>query len=108
MVHLYVFEKRFDLGTLDSGERSLPFGLLVLINVPSLISFSSHVFIRISGLRNAPFFSQGQGTNREHPAGDVTRESVVSGKVTVNFCEFELYKRYVHRVTKLESHRLCV
>ena len=27
MAHLYVF----DLGTLDSGERSLPFGLLVLI-----------------------------------------------------------------------------
>ena len=30
MAHLYVFEMRFDLGTLDSGERSLPFGLLVL------------------------------------------------------------------------------
>ena len=29
MAHLYVFEMRFDLGTLDSGERSLPFGLLV-------------------------------------------------------------------------------
>ena len=26
------FEMRFDLGTLDSGERSLPFGLLVLIS----------------------------------------------------------------------------
>ena len=25
------FEMRFDLGTLDSGERSLPFGLLVCI-----------------------------------------------------------------------------
>ena len=25
------FEMRFDLGTLDSGERSSPFGLLVLI-----------------------------------------------------------------------------
>ena len=24
------FEMRFDLGTLDSGERSLPFGLLVI------------------------------------------------------------------------------
>ena len=24
------FEMRFDLGTLDSGERSLPFGLLVV------------------------------------------------------------------------------
>ena len=31
MTHLYVFffKMRFDLGTLDSGERSLPFGLLV-------------------------------------------------------------------------------
>ena len=29
MAHLYVFEMRFDPGTLDSGERSLPFGLLV-------------------------------------------------------------------------------
>ena len=29
MARLYVFELRFDLGTLDSGERSLPFGLLV-------------------------------------------------------------------------------
>ena len=29
MARLYVFEMRFDLGTLDSGERSLPFGLLV-------------------------------------------------------------------------------
>ena len=26
---LFFFLKRFDLGTLDSGERSLPFGLLV-------------------------------------------------------------------------------
>ena len=25
------FEMRFDLGTLDSGERSLPFGLLVCV-----------------------------------------------------------------------------
>ena len=25
------FEMRFDLGTLDSGEQSLPFGLLVLL-----------------------------------------------------------------------------
>ena len=28
-VGLHVFYMRFDLGTLDSGERSLPFGLLV-------------------------------------------------------------------------------
>ena len=27
-----LFEMRFDLGTLDSDERLLPFGLLVLIN----------------------------------------------------------------------------
>ena len=33
MAHLYVFEMRFDLGTLDSGERSLPFGLLVCCNL---------------------------------------------------------------------------
>ena len=32
MALLYVFEMRFDLGTLDSGERSLPFGLLVYLN----------------------------------------------------------------------------
>ena len=31
MAHLYVFEMRFDLGTFDSGERSLPFGLLVMV-----------------------------------------------------------------------------
>ena len=29
--HLYFFEVRFDHGTLDSGERSLPFRLLVFI-----------------------------------------------------------------------------
>ena len=29
MAHLYGFEMRFDLGTLDSGERSLPFGLFL-------------------------------------------------------------------------------
>ena len=29
---IYMFlEMRFDLGTLDSGERSLPFGLLVVL-----------------------------------------------------------------------------
>ena len=33
MAHLYVFEMRFDLGTLDSGERSLPFGLLVILYI---------------------------------------------------------------------------
>ena len=33
MAHLYVFEMRFDLGTLDSGERSLPFGLLVYYTI---------------------------------------------------------------------------
>ena len=31
---IYVFfEMRFDLGTLDSGERSLPFGLLVFLEL---------------------------------------------------------------------------
>ena len=29
MAHLYVLKMRFDLGTLDSGEQSLPFQLLV-------------------------------------------------------------------------------
>ena len=32
------FEMRFDLGTLDSGERSLPFGLLV----PCFTTFLLH------------------------------------------------------------------
>ena len=33
MAHLYrFFEMRLDLGTLDSGERSLPFGLLVKVS----------------------------------------------------------------------------
>ena len=31
------FEMRFDLGTLDSGERSLPFGLLVLLSGTSVV-----------------------------------------------------------------------
>ena len=31
---IYIFfEMRFDLGTLDSGERSLPFGLLVFLQI---------------------------------------------------------------------------
>ena len=44
MAHLYVFEMRFDRGTLDSGERSLPFGLLVY-NLPddAGIHATSHV-----------------------------------------------------------------
>ena len=34
IAHLYVFfEMRFDLGALDSGERSLPFGLLVMVSL---------------------------------------------------------------------------
>ena len=32
MAHLYVFEIRLDFGRLDSGERSLPFGLLVTVS----------------------------------------------------------------------------
>ena len=43
MPHLYVFEMRFDLGTLDSGERSLPFGLLV-------IPMDAHLGIRSSSV----------------------------------------------------------
>ena len=46
MAHLYVFEMRFDLGTLDSGERSLPFGLLVHVLHTNLRLFwcSIHVY----------------------------------------------------------------
>ena len=40
MAHLYAFEMRFDHGTLDSDERSLPFGLLVK---PS--SYIEHVLV---------------------------------------------------------------
>ena len=46
MAHLYVFEMRFDLGTLDSGERSVPFGLLVSLsytNGPSSVSRHPHL-----------------------------------------------------------------
>ena len=45
MAHLYVFEMRFDLGTLDSGERLLPFGLLVFSNLcatPTLTVMARH------------------------------------------------------------------
>ena len=42
MAHLYVFEMRFDLGTLDSGGRSLPFGLLFLISSEKL-SFVTNI-----------------------------------------------------------------
>ena len=43
MAHLYVFEMRFDLGTLDSGERSLPFGLLVRIyGTIKILKFRTH------------------------------------------------------------------
>ena len=43
MAHLYVFEMRFDLGTLDSGERSLPFGLLVSISHSNVIYIGKFV-----------------------------------------------------------------
>ena len=37
---------RFDLGTLDKGERSLPFGLLVFKVNPSMKSvFMTHTFV---------------------------------------------------------------
>ena len=42
--HLYVSEMRFDLGTLDSGERSLPFGLLV-ISSARIITSSTHIIV---------------------------------------------------------------
>ena len=56
MAHLYVFEMRFDLGTLDSGERSLPFGLLVFISV--LLYFPTVLTGVFTGIRqfNALFF----------------------------------------------------
>ena len=38
------FEMRFDLGTLDSGERSLPFGLLVLFHSSWLRTPTGHPF----------------------------------------------------------------
>ena len=37
------FEMRFDLGTLDSGERSLPLGLLVPSNFVSIWSCSAYL-----------------------------------------------------------------
>ena len=43
MAHLYVFEMRFDLGTLDSGERSLPFGLLVFLFL--LYLYGLHMYL---------------------------------------------------------------
>ena len=45
MAHLYVFEMRFDHGTLDSGERSLPFGLLVYSYIIILISVCFHLHL---------------------------------------------------------------
>ena len=48
MAHLYVFEMRFDLGTLDSGERSLPFGLLVFCCFFSWLSPLNSNFILLA------------------------------------------------------------
>ena len=45
-------EMRFDLGTLDSGERSLPFGLLVFFLVVTHVTFKSN----LSKLRWNVFF----------------------------------------------------
>ena len=45
---IYIFfEMRFDLGTLDSGERSLPFGLLVQVVILKvhIASKVKHLFI---------------------------------------------------------------
>ena len=50
MAHLYVFEMRFDLGILDSGERSLPFGLLVRIFrvIAPVLCFSNSLKLVVS------------------------------------------------------------
>ena len=42
------FEMRFDLGTLDSGERSLPFGLLVSISHSNVILYIVKFMTNIS------------------------------------------------------------
>ena len=39
----HLFEVRFDLGTLDSGEQSLPFGLLVTVAVAMCELTSIHI-----------------------------------------------------------------
>ena len=39
------FEMRFDLGTLDSGERSLPFGLLV-VNLFNMVRYGCHIGVK--------------------------------------------------------------
>ena len=44
------FEMRFDLGTLDSSERSLPFGLLVLATVPVLVQLGKNSIVFLSFL----------------------------------------------------------
>ena len=49
------FEMRFDLGTLDSGERSLPFGLLVSLY-----------------LTNPAFYHVSAGMVRSFSHGDVS------------------------------------
>ena len=54
MVHLYVFEMRFDLGTLDSGERSLPFGLLVFLFATTFANLS---FWCANSFKSAPSFA---------------------------------------------------
>ena len=47
MAHLYVFEMRFDLGTLDSGERSLPFGLLGFQRLVMAIRLGLNYFMHL-------------------------------------------------------------
>ena len=41
------FEMRFDLGTLDSGERSLPFRLLVIFQI--LMAFENKNELSVNG-----------------------------------------------------------
>ena len=42
------FEMRFDLGTLDSGERLLPFGLLVCVYFDFLYDYHTSIDIDLS------------------------------------------------------------
>ena len=47
------FEMRFDLGTLDSGERSLPFGLLVIRVLKCNIFFGTPCIKGVKQVRSA-------------------------------------------------------
>ena len=53
------FEMRFDLGTLDSGELSLPFGLLVIYRVHARIFFFFRHHFRQFDFFGVSFFKFG-------------------------------------------------